>query len=341
MGGSGAGTLLRWKIDNMPQRFFYGFLTIAILFCVVATDSLLADVWMPAGVLGDICGRGSLIPLVFAVLILAGGWEMVRLMRSAGLRPHAGIGIVMSLVLLLSPWLCATCLVGTGLGDLDGMRWQLVWLALTLILTMTAQLRRGVTDNAIADVGATWMMVLYLGFLPSFAVWLRCYPGVPGFDAAWLVLAFLLITKASDIGAYIVGTLFGAHKLLPAVSPAKSVEGAVGGMAASILVALGLYKVLFLSIDFNLLAVEDVMSVGRMTSGIRAMEMWQVIVFGGLMSVSGQVGDLFESVLKRAARQKDSAAIIPGYGGVLDLIDSPVLAAPVAWFLMTVWWDVL
>jgi len=168
---------------------------------------------------------------------------------------------------------------------------------------------------------------------------LRSDPYIPGPDAAWLVFAFLLITKASDIGAYLVGTTMGRHKLMPAVSPGKSVEGAVGGVIGSVLVALLLWRLYFVGDYLMSDQPGEVANLSRMTAAFGSLELWQVTVFGLLMSIFGQVGDLFESLLKRVARKKDSAAIVPGYGGVLDLIDSPVLAAPVAWFLLTVWWE--
>jgi CDP-diglyceride synthetase len=79
----------------------------------------------------------------------------------------------------------------------------------------------------------------------------------------------------------------------------------------------------------------------EVTRTIRSLDLWQAIVFGVLMSVFGQLGDLFESTVKRAAGKKDSASLVPSFGGMLDLIDSPVFAAPVAWFVLTVWWDVV
>jgi phosphatidate cytidylyltransferase len=170
-------------------------------------------------------------------------------------------------------------------------------------------------------------------------VQLRCNPDVPGPDAAWWVLVFLAVTKVSDIGAYLVGSAIGRHKLLPAVSPGKSVEGALGGIAASVLLAVVFFRLYdflcgLLSIDH-----EVTLAAEQMTCGFRSLELWQVIVFAVLMSVFGQLGDLFESVLKRAAEQKHSASLLPGFGGMLDLIDSPLMAAPVAWFVLTVCWN--
>jgi phosphatidate cytidylyltransferase len=322
----------------MHQRFFYGFIAISAVLCVVLLDAYLADTVGP-GRLGQIADRGSLIPIFFAVLVLGGAMEMLRLLRAAGLRPHGIIAVVMSLVVLLSPWLCAAGLIGHRPSDVEGARWQLVWLAAMVLATVLAQLKRGVTSTAVADVGVTWLMVLCLGFLPSFAVQLRSNPDIAGADGAWWVLVFLATVKGSDIGAYLVGSTLGRHKLTPEISPSKSVEGAIGGVAASAVIALLLFKLHSIACHFVPAHHEVAIWLETVAHGFQRLELWQALVFGALMSITGQLGDLFESVLKRAADRKDSASLVPGFGGMLDLIDSPVVAAPVAWFVLTVCWN--
>ena len=325
----------------MYQRVLYGFVAIITLVCFVVLDAYLAISWPLGAPLGELVVRGTFIPLLFAGLVLAAGLEMVRLMRAAGLRPHVLIGLATSLILVLSPWLCAARLLGSSPSDVEGIRWQLIWLVLLLIAVAVAQLRRGVTSGAIADVGATWTIALYLGLFPSFAVQLRCNGDIPGEAAAWLVLFFLLVTKASDVGAYLIGSALGRHKLAPAISPGKSVEGAVGGVLASVVVAVVLYRLYFVASALLPYDSDYLIGLDDVTRVFRSLELWQAIVFGILMSISGQMGDLLESGFKRAVGRKDSAAVLPGFGGVLDLIDSPVMAAPVAWSVLTVWWDVV
>jgi phosphatidate cytidylyltransferase len=329
-----------WNVPLMQQRVFYGLLAIATLVFVALLDAYLASS-AAGGPLGQVVARGTMIPLLFAGLVLGAGLEMIRLMRAAGLRPHAVIGLVMSLVLLLSPWLCAARLLGSSPSDVEGLQWQLIWLVVLLIATAVAQLRRGVTEGAIADIGATWMMALYLGLFPSFAIQLRCTGDIPGDTAALLVLVFLLVAKASDIGGYLVGSAVGRHKLAPAVSPSKSIEGAIGGIVASSIVALGVYQLYFF---MSSRPVSDLWLPQKMADIARlfgSQGLWQVVIFGALMAVFGQLGDLLESGFKRAAHRKDSAEVLPGFGGMLDLIDSPVMAAPVAWCVLAVWWDVV
>ncbi|MFQ5490039.1 MAG: phosphatidate cytidylyltransferase [Phycisphaerae bacterium] len=323
----------------MLQRFRYGFIVVSALFALIVLDAFIADA--VRGPWASLLGHGSIIPLCFSVLVVLGSKELLGLLRAVGLAPHAVIGTTFALLLLLSPWFCAGELFGRGPFDVEGWRWQLIWLAVMVVMTALAQLRRGVGPTAFADVGATWLMVLYLGLLPSFVMMLRCWSDLPGAEGAFWVMAFLVVTKSSDIGAYVLGTLYGRHKLVPAVSPGKSVEGAIGGILTSVTASLVLYRLYFLVTGFVSPDSDLAHGLDMMTAGYRRLSLTQAIVFGVVMSISGQLGDLFESVFKRAAVQKDSASLLPGVGGSLDLIDSAVMAAPVAWFCLTVWWDVV
>jgi phosphatidate cytidylyltransferase len=133
-----------------------------------------------------------------------------------------------------------------------------------------------------------------------------------------LLLLPVLLTWASDIGAYAVGRTMGRHKLIPSVSPGKTIEGSVGGLLASMLVAWAYTQFVLhpaSHLDFR----------------------WApagVLAFGALVSVAAQVGDLAESLLKREAGVKDSSHIIPGHGGILDRFDSLLFVLPVAYVVL-------
>jgi phosphatidate cytidylyltransferase len=126
--------------------------------------------------------------------------------------------------------------------------------------------------------------------------------------SSWLLL-IMLIVMTNDATAYYVGSAFGKHRLYEAVSPKKSIEGALGGLAGSLIGAL-LAQYFF----FNQLGYAD------------------VIITALVIGVIGQVGDLFESLLKRSFGVKDSGSIFPGHGGVLDRLDSILFAAPVTYY---------
>lgn len=151
------------------------------------------------------------------------------------------------------------------------------------------------------------MGCLYIPLAFAYAVLIRQATSGP----IWIFFIACVIF-AGDTGAYYAGTYLGKHKLCPSVSPGKTIEGALGGFAANIGVGW-VYQFLFLP---------ELSTVG-------------CLVFCLAIGGAGQIGDLFESVLKRAAGVKDSGDLLPGHGGVLDRIDAVLFALPVAYFLMT------
>lgn len=160
---------------------------------------------------------------------------------------------------------------------------------------------------------ATWS-VAYLGVLPSFLVQLRWLPDAadhPGVARGTLALALaIFVPKFCDVGAYFTGRFLGRHKMTPVLSPKKTWEGFGGGMAASVATTFG--------ID----ALGPVFPSPLATIG-----------FGLSVGVAGVIGDLAESLIKRDCEKKDASQVVPGFGGVLDVVDSIVFAAPVVY-----WW---
>jgi phosphatidate cytidylyltransferase len=131
-----------------------------------------------------------------------------------------------------------------------------------------------------------------------------------------LVLLPVLITWATDIGAYTFGRTFGRKKLMPSVSPGKTVEGAVGGLGVAIVVCL-------LYVRFILMRYAQ---LGLTIQG--------AVLFAIVVSIAAQTGDLAESLLKREAGVKDSSRIIPGHGGILDRFDSLLFVMPISFLLL-------
>jgi hypothetical protein len=150
--------------------------------------------------------------------------------------------------------------------------------------------------------------VIYVGWLLVHLELLRELPREVGVayetGSAFLLFAFLL-AWSSDTGAYFVGMAFGRHKLFPRVSPAKSVEGAVGGMLSTMAAAL---------IGREYLVLDS--------AGQPLITVPQDVAFGVVVGIANQLGDLVESLLKRDAAVKDTSSMIPGHGGVLDRFDS-------------------
>jgi phosphatidate cytidylyltransferase len=129
-------------------------------------------------------------------------------------------------------------------------------------------------------------------------------------------LFVVLVCKGGDIGGYCVGRLLGRRKLIPHVSPGKTIEGALGSLGASVALAVALR--------------------GPLLAPAVELPLWLALVAGVVLNVTTQTGDLIESLLKRRCGAKDSSRLLPAHGGVLDLIDS-LLFSFCAWFLLLVW----
>ncbi len=349
---------------EMFQRIAYGTAVILALLSLFLADVLLtkeANVSVGPAIqtvatwrttpIGSLVRHGSTIPLMFILVGFMAAGELGRFLREKGMRPFFRFARVMVCITLAVPWLSAAGWLGAGVAETEGLMWSIVCvIATTMGAGLLMVLRRDTTD-AMRDVGATWFMVLYAGFLPSFGLHLRCSQDIPGAEGAWLLLITVLVCKSSDIGAYFVGSAIGRHKLIPEVSPGKTVEGMCGGLAASAIVAIG-FVMLYRWANVR---TEDVGTTRQMVSLLLEMTssfgspdnhgvaspILRAGLFGLAMSSSGQIGDLIESCFKRDAQIKDSGKIIPKFGGILDLVDSPVFSIPVAWLLLTVLWKVI
>ena len=152
------------------------------------------------------------------------------------------------------------------------------------------------------------MGFIYCTLFPSFAFRILMLDDGSGL---YLFLLFLVVVFTGDIFAYFTGRMLGKHRLMPALSPNKTVEGAIGGAIGSVLCALGFVLVLKLDVPLFYYAITAF-----------------------LTSAVAQTGDLFESLLKRVAGVKDSGKIMPGHGGVLDRLDGVYFGAPVFYFLI-------
>lgn len=159
-------------------------------------------------------------------------------------------------------------------------------------------------QNAAAEAGMLFFGIIYIPCLLGYLVLLRSQP----LGVKWILL-IMFIVMSGDSGAYFIGCRFGKRKLYPAVSPNKSIEGALGGLAGSLLGVM-LAKLIF----FAELSTGD------------------AVLAALLIGTLGQIGDLFESLIKRSCGVKDSGTIFPGHGGVLDRLDSIIFAAPAAYY---------
>jgi len=235
----------------------------------------------------------------FAAAILAftsvGLYEFFSMLESRGINSYKYFGIGLGLIIPISIlWQFELT-----------KKWELLFIVLGLFFLIVMQLKRRQSTGTIVGISTTTFGIIYVAWFFSFLIKIRMLP-----DGIGLLASILIITKLSDVGAYLIGSRFGSHALIPRVSPHKSVEGSIGGLFFSILGACVCKPML----NFTF---------------------FHLIFIGLLFGILAQLGDLSESLMKRDCQIKDSGKIFPGLGGVLDAIDSLLFTAPVFYFYMS------
>lgn len=259
---------------------------------------------------------GAALAALLAVASAIAAWEFYRIARAAGHAPLSDVGCALAGLLPLAVHARYLGLVQPRVG----------YLAIVLVLLMAITIwARGATGQPLGAAATTVFGVLYTGGLLSFGYALRYHDYAAGvihvgaipIAAGGVLLGLpVILTWATDIGAYTVGRKVGGRKLIPAVSPGKTVSGAIGGLVTCVVVT-------WVYVTFVL---RPTAQLGMTIAGM--------VVFGSVVSVAAQVGDLFESLLKREAGVKDSSTLLPGHGGVLDRLDSLFFVLPVAYLLL-------
>lgn len=274
----------------------------------LAKRVLASVVLAPTVVVAAYLGGAALAGLLGIIAALA-AWEVGRIAAARDVRPLAvGVAIAAAIPLLVQAHHVRVYSLPLSVA------------AVALVALLGAAIfLRGVEGRPLAAVSVTVFAALYTGGTLAFAYGLRYHRfTIPTEPAAGTALLFLpiVLTWASDIGAYFVGRAVGRRKLIPSVSPGKTVEGALGGVVATVLATWA--YVAFVLVPFAHLALRPA----------------ALVAFGVAISVFAQLGDLAESLLKREAGVKDSSRLIPGHGGVLDRLDSLFFVLPVAYFML-------
>jgi phosphatidate cytidylyltransferase len=265
-----------------------------------------------------------LLPVAVAVSLLGVG-ELLAMFRKRGHAPAAWViyaGTAVTVILAAAPGYLPSDWMDAATGRLG---WLAIGLAAALLIVFVGELRRFESPGrSTMQIALSCFAIMYVGGLMGFLIQLRLLGGGPwGDDGHWgmFALASLIATvKMSDTGQYTFGRLFGRHKLAPTVSPGKTWEGAAGGLLVAIATAL-------LIPGWGSRSPEDTTAV----PGTAPTDILSVVIFAIAVAAAGIVGDLAESLLKRDAGVKDSSDWLPGFGGVLDLLDSLLVAAPVAY----------
>jgi len=249
---------------------------------------------------------GALIPAVYGIIVHLAPWALTLLLIVVG-----------SMALMELYQICFhsrfnRLVVGVGLAAFvlvvarDHVSLSLTYLlaASALVASIAVSLSSSQTDYRWKGVLIILFGVLYVGFPLSTVVSTRSFSG-----GEFLVLFLAVVTWASDTGAYYAGTLWGKHPLLPSVSPKKTVEGVLGGLVLAVAAAL-VAQWWFAS----------------------QLSLSDALILGVLLTGTGLIGDLFESMIKRRTGVKDSGGILPGHGGMLDRLDSLLFTAPTFYY---------
>lgn len=269
---------------------------------VLFTAVVIFDGWMDGSLTSSVEDKpvqGTIFCVLVILLIVPGQFELSKLAAVKNLKIFLPVSVIASILFAISRYL-------QQLVDFQPGTYSSLLSAFVLLVLFLYQYKFHGTSGVLANCGANYFSILYLGLLSSFCIAIRIEFGL------WPLLMFAYVVKAADIGAYSIGSMFGKHKFSPKISPGKTWEGMGGAVGAAIIVAIG----------FSLIC------------GI--MSWWPAVMFGLIFAFIGQLGDLAESMIKRDAEQKDSANKVPGFGGILDIVDSPLVAAPLA-YLFFMW----
>jgi phosphatidate cytidylyltransferase len=270
------------------------------------------------GVLWLIAAGPGFVLIAVVAIVLLGIREFYHLIEAKGAHPLWGFGLTAGAALPVVAYL--------------GNEYHAtILMTAVLLAVMVAQVGKAQITEALASISGTFFGVFYVGWLLTHAVTLRNFQRVVeskwGAEAgslfdpnagAFLLIFTLTAVVLCDAGAYFAGRAWGKRKLAPRISPGKTVEGALGGIAAGTAAALvckGVFDLFWPDLSRGL--------------------PWALAAPVALvLSTAGMIGDLVESLLKRDAAQKDAGSLLPGMGGVLDRIDSALLAIPVMYYLM-------
>lgn len=240
------------------------------------------------------------ITIFIVAAALAGTYEFYHMANFDRREPLLYLGLLWTLALVLSPHYRNPDLLP-------------IVVTAAMLVSLICLLLRPSREKAFHEWAWTIVGALYVGWMLSY--WLNLRGLADGRN--WVYMA-MLTTFANDTGAYFIGRVRGKHKLAPAISPAKTWEGAIGGLGSAIIGAIVIAMVL------KLISVE----LGTPF----AFRYWQIIVLGFLVGLFAQLGDLVESLLKRQMGVKESGNLLPGHGGVLDRFDSLIFVGAVVYY---------
>ena len=302
----------------LSQRIITGPLLVLLLLALAWLDQFVSSMQIktstligwPMGPLGiEFIPPGLVLLLVCFIVILLASNELAAVARASGTRCSGGLTAVFSMLILTAMWI-GSAMPGHGVGSIP-MAMLACILAACFFSALLAASWGQRTEGVLASAATTVCFTIYLGLFLGFFMMIHVSHSI------WWIIGIIAMVKMCDTGAYFTGSAIGRHKMIPWLSPGKTWEGLAGGLVTSMLTGWGLA-----ALSATWLADEPVIPAG-----------W-ALGFGLVIGVVGQLGDLIMSLLKRGAAIKDSSSLLPGLGGIMDILDSPLLAAPVGWLLL-------
>lgn len=249
--------------------------------------------------------------LLIAFLALAGLVEFYALAQKRGLACFKVFGVIGGVLLMCGTFAHLQGWLGISNSPARVNDFETSFLILFVLGLSIRQLFSGLNPEGLSAISVTMFGLMYVPWLLNFIQKIFFFPNV---DGKYFLLYFILLTKFSDMGAYVVGSLIGRHKMVPRISPGKTWEG----FAGAILVSTG----------------ASVVFVHFLGSHMAGMNLCHALVLGIILSSTAVIGDLVESLFKRECGVKDSGSVLPGIGGVLDLLDSLLFNAPIMYLYL-------
>lgn len=256
-----------------------------------------------------------LLPLALVLSVMASR-EMIWLSAARDLRPSPPV-VYLGNLLIVAINLVPVLWPATSPDPLGRLGWPLAAFTIMVLVAFCDQMRRYTGPGRVMeDLSLTVLALAYVGLLIAFLAQLRLVgTGALGVPA---IASLVIVVKMGDTGAYTVGRLIGRHKMAPVLSPGKTIEGGIGGM---VFACVGSW-----------VAIEWLVPMMRPASTpVSASPRFGWLAYGLIVGLAGMLGDLAESLIKRDLGRKDSSDWMPGFGGVLDVLDSIMFAAPVAY----------
>lgn len=284
----------------------------------VFLNRLVSTLFLWAVVLGGLfSGNQTVSSLVFLVvmmvLVVTGLLEFYNMAQARGLPCHRDLGVTAGGLLFFGTWLHAAGYLGIHDSPSRVNDFETVFVIVFVLGLCVRQFVEQDNSQGIVTMAVTLFGLMYVAWLLNFVQKIFSFAD-PRVEGAYYIVFFIIVTKFSDMGAYVVGSLIGKHKMIPRVSPGKTWEGFFGAIAISTGGAV-LFAHLF----------RDHM-VG--------MNTLHAAILGVILSLAAVIGDLIESLMKREAGVKDSGSYFPGIGGILDLLDSLLFNAPLMYLYL-------